>query len=182
MAIFPGVAAVLLAACVAPAIVPPMPAAPGAYPASVFFRLQGRLSVRVGDKIEIGHIRWARLPGEERLEISTPFGGQIAEIVKPANGDVVMRRSQEIVRAKSIGELTASLLGVPLDMDAIARWTQGIGLAEDEPVEQQFGNGDTWQVTVERLRVAGAFRYASRLSALRGDVVVRLVIDEWQAE
>ena len=144
--------------------------------------MRARISVRVGDKIDSGQIRWARLPNEERLEVFTPFGGQVAELVKVTNGRVTLRRDQETITAASIGELTSSVLGVPLDMDAIAIWTQGIGLRENESIEQRFGNGEAWQVTVGRLQTRGAHQFASRLSALSGDTVVRLVIDEWQAE
>lgn len=179
----PAIAAVaLLAGC---ASIGPSPAAPAQEPNATpakFFILRGRLSVRVGDKMESGQIRWARLPDEERLELFTPFGSQVAELVKGADGRVTLRRDHETTSAESIGELTSSLLGVRLDMEAIALWTQGIGLKEDQSIEQQFGNGDVWQVTVERLQTRGVHRFASRLSAVRGDTVVRLVVDEWQAE
>ena len=155
--------------------------APQSIPAN-FFTLRGRLSVRVGDKIESGQIRWSKLPDEERLEVFTPFGSQVAELVKTARGRATLRRNAEIISAETIAELTSSVLGVPLDMDAIAIWTQGIGLKENEPVEQRFGNGDVWQVTVERLQTRGVHRIAARVSAINGDTVVRLVIDEWQAE
>jgi outer membrane biogenesis lipoprotein LolB len=146
------------------------------------FTLRGRISVRVGEKIDLAQIRWARLPDEERLEVFTPFGSQIAELVRMPGGRVTLRRDQEAISAESIGELTSSVLGVPLDMNAIAVWTQGIGLNENVSSEQRFGNGDAWQVTVERLQARGPHRFASRLTASRGDTVVRLVIDEWQAE
>ena len=107
---------------------------------------------------------------------------QVAELVKSASGRATLRRGLETIAADSIDQLTRSLLGVPLDMDAIGIWTQGIGLKEDESSEQRFGNGDLWQVTVGRLQSRGVHRYASRLSAVKGDTVVRMVIDEWQAE
>jgi outer membrane biogenesis lipoprotein LolB len=147
-----------------------------------YFTLRGRISVRVGDKIESAQIRWAKLPDAERLEVFTPFGTQVAELVKGANGDVTLRRDHETTTAESIEALTTSLLGVPLDMDAIAIWTQGVGLKESESIEQRFGNGNPWQVTVERLQMRGIHQYASRLSAVSGETVVRLVIDEWRAE
>ena len=176
------IAAVWLTGCAS--IEPPTGSSAPAASASpaTFFTLRGRISVRVGDKIELGQIRWARLPDEERLELFTPFGSQVAELVRVTGGGVTLRRDHETLTAKSIGELTSSVLGVPLDMDAIATWTQGIGLREDESIEQRLGNGDIWQVTVERLQTRGPHQFASRLSALSGDTVVRLVIDEWQAQ
>ena len=157
------------------------PQPPVASPAQ-FFTLSGRISVRVGDKIESAQIRWTKMPGEERVQVFTPFGSQVAELVKSASGRATLRRGLETIAADSIDQLTRSLLGVPLDMDAIGIWTQGIGLKEDESSEQRFGNGDLWQVTVGRLQSRGVHRYASRLSAVKGDTVVRMVIDEWQAE
>jgi outer membrane biogenesis lipoprotein LolB len=122
------IAATLLSGC---ASIDPMPAtlapAVSLSPAR-FFALRGRISVRVGDKIESAQIRWAKLPGGERLEVFTPFGSQVAELVKSADGTVTLRRDHETTTAESIAALTTSLLGVPLDMDAIAAWTQGVGL------------------------------------------------------
>lgn len=149
---------------------------------ALFFTLHGRISVRVGDRLDTGKIQWSKLPTEERLQLFTPFGSQVAELVKAANGTVTLRRDQETLTAATIGELTASLLGVPLDMDAIAAWSQGIGLNENEETEKKFANGDAWQVTAERFQAQGAHRFASRLSAIRGDTVVRLVVDEWHAQ
>ena len=166
-------------------------APPGAKPATgaaispaAFFTLQGRISVRVGDKLETAKILWARLPAEERVELFTPFGNQIAELVRLKDGRVNLRRGRETETAASMAEISAALLGVPLDLDAVALWTQGIGFIEDVPTERSFAqsHGDPWQVTVERLQTRGAYRIASRVLAIRGDTVVRLVIDEWRAE
>ena len=147
-----------------------------------YFTLQGRISVRVGGRLDAGKIQWSKLASEERLQLFTPFGSQVAELVKTASGPVTLRRDKETLRAATIDELTTSLLGVPLDMDAIAAWTQGIGLNENEETGKKFANGDAWQVTVERFQSRGAHRFASRLSAIKGDTVVRLVVDEWKAE
>jgi outer membrane biogenesis lipoprotein LolB len=172
----------MLAGCVSIDSLPVTSAPAWNLPPAKFFSLRGRISVRVGDKIESGQIRWAKLPDEERLEVFTPFGSQVAELLKVKNGHVTLRREQQVITAESMGELTSSLLGVSLDMDAIAGWTQGTGLKENEAIEQRFDNGEAWQVTVERLQTRGDHRFASRLSAIRGDTVVRLVIDEWQAQ
>ena len=147
-----------------------------------YFVLQGRISVRVGEKIDSGKLRWTRGADEERLEIFTPFGSQIAEIIKPRDGHVTLRRGGESVVADSIDALTASALGVALDMDAIAAWTQGFGLVDGEVLEKRFGSGEIWQVTAERFQASDPYRFASRLTAVSGDRVVRLVIDDWRPQ
>lgn len=179
-----GIAITLLAGCAsidrAPggdALVPDRSISPAS-----FFTLRGRISVRVNDKLESGQILWTRLGTEERIELFTPFGNQVAELVKPRDGRVTLRRGHEIDTAASMEDLTRALLGVSLDLDAMARWTQGVGLVDGVAAERKFLNGDAWQVTADRLQPRGGHQFASRVSAIRGDIVVRLVIDEWRAE
>lgn len=153
-------------------------------PQAAYFALQGRLSVRVGDRLDSGNIRWSRKPDEERIALFTPFGSQLAEVLKRTDGDgrVTMRKDNETIVAESIEALTSSLFGVGLDLDAIAAWTQGAGLADGVSTERMFANGMIWQVTAERFSMRGPHRIAGRLSAISGDTVVRVVIDEWQAQ
>ena len=160
----------------------PPPAILSTAPIAAHFNLQGRLSVRVGDRLDSGNIRWSRMPDEERIALFTPFGSQIAEVVKRADGRVTMRKDNETVAAESIEALTSSLFGVGLDLDAIAAWTQGVGLAEGVSTERRFANGMIWQVTAERFSMRTPHRVAGRVSAISGDTVVRLVIDEWQPQ
>lgn len=147
-----------------------------------YFVLQGRISVRVGDRIDTGNITWRRQSDEERLALFTPFGSQIAEILRQGTGRVQLRRDKETTFADSIDALTADVLGIALDMDAIAAWTQGAGLADGVQVEKRFANGEVWQVIAERLQVRNQHQFALRLSAFHGDTVVRLVVDEWHAQ
>jgi outer membrane biogenesis lipoprotein LolB len=170
---------ILIAGCASVATAPP---APLPAIAANFFTLQGRISVRVGDKLESGRVSWIKLATEERIELFTPFGGQVAELIKPSSGRVTLRRGHEIESAATMEALTMALLGVPLDTEEVARWTQAIGLTDDIEAEKSFSNGDKWRVTAFRVQARGNHQFASRISAIRGDTVVRLVIDEWLAQ
>jgi outer membrane biogenesis lipoprotein LolB len=143
------------------------------------FELSARLSVRVGDRLDVGNIKWSRLPAIERLGVYTPFGSQVAALEKSAAG-VIVRKGDEVFRSASVGELTTTLLGVSLDLDEVARWVQSVGLTADETREQRLSDGTVWQVTCSGLRESAGQLYASRLSAVNGDTVVKLVIDEWR--
>lgn len=144
------------------------------------FLLSGRISVRVNDKIDSGQIRWHRSPQEERIGLYTPLGSQVAELVSDKDTRMVtLRQGSETVTAASVAELTQSLLGAPLDLDRMAAWVQGIGLRENEITDATLANGDSWRVTAERYQSSGNYRFASRVIATKGEIVVRLVIDEW---
>ena len=147
------------------------------------FSLNGRISVRVNDKFDSGQIRWSRSVDEERIGLYSPLGSQVAELLIDKRTNIVtLRQGTETTTAASVSELTQSMLGAPLDLDRLNEWVQGVGLIENQATDVTLANGEKWRVTAERFNVAGAdgnYRFASRVTATRGDMVVRLVIDEW---
>jgi len=147
------------------------------------FSLSGRISVRVGDKIDSGQIRWQRTARGERIGLYSPLGSQVAALVSDKMADTVtLRQGKETLTATSIAELTQSLLGTPVDLDRLAAWVQGRGLLENQSVDVAFANGDRWLVTAENFHAVGKYQFASRVIATSKDIVVRLVVDEWLPE
>ena len=164
-----------------------------------FFTLTGRLSIRQNDRLDSVKLVWSKDSREERLKFFTPFGSQLAELVKitPENGraEVTLNNGNQLTHAASIDELTESVLGVALEVDQIARWIQGAGLIEDLPQDIRLRDGSVWRVTAERFQNAqDIYRYAARISAVKGahtavgaqfvagDISLRLVVDEWSAQ
>ena len=148
--------------------------------AAQYFSLNGRISVRVNDRVDSGQIRWHRSAEEERIGLYSPLGSQVAELVSDKRTRVVtLRQGKETLTAATVADLTQSLLGIPLDLDRVAGWVQGAGLRENEIVETTLANGDVWRVTAERYQPSGDYRFASRVIAINRDTVVRLVVDEW---
>ena len=162
----------------------PLPSVPeAAATMAPYFLLNGRISVRASDKVDSGQIRWHRSAIEERVGLYSPLGSQVAELLSDKRALVVtLQQGKDTIAASSVSELTQSLLGVPLDLDRVAEWTQGYRLRENEVTEVMLANGDQWNVTAERYVVSGNHRYASRVIAIKGDIVVRLVIDEWMPQ
>lgn len=190
-------AVLMLGAC---SSLPPSQSAVGRVTSEAqFFTLTGRLSIRQNDRLDSVKIVWSKDAREERLKFFTPFGSQLAELVKitPDGGraEITLNNGNQITRAVSIDELTESVLGVALEVDQIARWIQGTGLTEDLPQDIRLRDGSVWQVTAERFQNAqDIYRYAARISAVKGahtavgaqfvagDISLRLVVDEWRAQ
>ena len=97
---------------------------------------------------------------------------EVARLESRSGGATLTRAGAASESADSFQALTENLLGVPLDPDAIAGWLHGA----------KPGNapGD-WKVTVDETQRAGTVDLARRITATRGDVVVRLVVDEYRA-
>lgn len=190
-------AVVILAAC--SSLPPPQLSVGRITSEAQFFTLTGRLSIRQNDRLDAVKIVWSKDAREERLKFFTPFGSQLAEVVKitldGGRAEVTLNNGNQVTRAASIDELTESVLGVTLEVDQIARWVQGMGLTEDLPQDIRLRDGSVWQVTAERFQNAqDIYRYAARISAVKGahsavgthfvagDISLRLVVDEWRAQ
>jgi outer membrane lipoprotein LolB len=158
-----------------------LPSAKASAEPADWFDLEGRISVRVEDRRDAGQLRWSRTADEERIGLFTPFGTQVAELSRGPDGQVTLRKGDEVARAESMAALSREILGVPLDIDRLARWAQGSGLKTDEATRITLSDGSVWEVTVEGLHAVGKHTIASRLTATKGDTVVKLIIDQWRA-
>lgn len=166
-------AAAALAASLAACALPPAKESPfpslSAVPAS--FEMSGRLALRQGDHSEIARLRWTHAPQADTWVIASPLGNEVARIESGARGATLRRAGGEDEEAPTFAALTERMLGVALDPATLALWLHGA--APRAP-------GD-WAVTVEETQGAGAVAIARRLSARRGDVTVRLAVDEYRA-
>ena len=149
----------------APQPLPELTSVPAAFEAS------GRLAVRQGQRSDIAKLRWTRHRSSDLWVISSPLGNEVARVESGAGGATLTRAGAASESAESFQTLTEKLLGVPLDPDAIAGWLHGSAPAA--------APGD-WQVTIDESRRAGRVDLAKRITAIRGDVVVKLVVDEYR--
>jgi outer membrane biogenesis lipoprotein LolB len=135
------------------------------------FDMNGRIAVRQGDRSDIARLRWSHRPSGDVWVISSPLGNEVARIESGATGAVLRRAGGATEEAESFAVLTERLLGVGLDPDALSTWLHG-GQRGELPSD--------WQVRVEETQRAGTVDLARRISATRGDTVVRLVVDEYR--
>ncbi|MEI6738326.1 MAG: lipoprotein insertase outer membrane protein LolB [Pseudomonadota bacterium] len=150
------------------------------------FELTARISVRVAEKLDSAKIVWIRSPPNETLKLFTPFGSQIAEVVADRDGARIQRAGDTTTTASAatVADLMAVAIGVRLDTAALARWVQGFDLQTTFDMDVFPGGGvvRAWSVQAENLRVIDSARVASRITAISGDTVVRVVIDEFRAQ
>ena len=159
--------ALWLAAC---ATIPPPQPLPDLAAAPASFEMSGRISVRTAGKSEIARLRWTRRAGEDLWIIASPLGNEVARIRSDPTGASLSGPAEE--HAASFSALTERLLGVPLDPAELAAWLHG-----KVPAEAAGG----WKVVLDETQRAGRLDLAKRLTASRGDVVVRVVVDDYRA-
>jgi outer membrane biogenesis lipoprotein LolB len=160
--------ALALASC---ATVPPPAPLPSLASVPAAFEMSGRLAVRQGDRSEIAKLRWTHRPGSDRWAFASPLGNEVARIESSPAGATLTQAGGQQESAASFAELTQRIIGIALDPATLAAWLHG-----GRPATA----GD-WSVTIEETQRAGEVDLARRINATRGDVVVRLVVDEYRA-
>ncbi|MFL5522467.1 MAG: lipoprotein insertase outer membrane protein LolB, partial [Gemmatimonadales bacterium] len=99
------------------------------------------------------------------------LGNEVARIESGPRGATLKRAGGADEEAPTFAALTERLLGIALEPAALAGWLHGAVPADS----------GGWTVAIEETQSAGTVQMARRLSATRGDVVVRLVVDEYRS-
>jgi outer membrane lipoprotein LolB len=159
-------AAAAVAAC---AVLPPPPIPLEGLPSA--FEMGGRLSVAQSGRGEILRIRWSHGPGTDTWVIATPVGTEVARIERAPGAVVVLRPGEVPMEAASFADLTDNLLGAPLDERLLVAWIHG----------RPAPGPDGWEVTVDGTQRFGVVEVARRVTASRGETVVRIVVDDYRA-
>ncbi|HYC38117.1 MAG TPA: outer membrane lipoprotein LolB [Usitatibacter sp.] len=168
----PRLAAAALALCLgACALAPESQPIPdmGRVPAA--FEMSGRIAVRQGERSEIARLRWTHRPSGDLWVFASPLGNEVARIESGEAGATLRQAGGPTATAPSFAVLAERFIGLALEPATLAAWLHG-GAARSE-------HGG-WQVALEETQGAGAVQVARRLSATRGDVVVRVVVDEYR--
>lgn len=134
------------------------------------FEVVGRISVRTPERGDIAKLRWTRKDATDTWVISSPIGNEVARLESGPGGAHLERAGQPSMSATNFRELTENVLGVPLDPDRMAAWLHGKALHDA---------AGEWKVSVDETQQAGVVELARRITATRGDAVVRLVVDEY---
>jgi outer membrane biogenesis lipoprotein LolB len=155
----------LVAGCAAlPPPVIPLEGLPSA------FEISGRVSVAQSGHGEIFRMRWSHSPARDVWNVASPVGSDVARIERDAGSLVVHRPGTQPVTAASFAELTENVFGVALDERLLVAWVHARPLAGPEG----------WSVSVDEVQQSGAREVARRITAARGDVIVKLVVDAYR--
>jgi outer membrane biogenesis lipoprotein LolB len=159
--------ALLLGACAIAPSSQPLPKL-SAVPAA--FEMSGRLALRQGDRSEIAKLRWIHRASTDTWVIASPLGNEVARIESAPGGASLVQADGQRAEAASFAELTERVLGVALEPAELAAWLHGAPPANEQG----------WKVTLDEKQAAGVIEIARRVTAVRGDVTVRLVVDEYR--
>lgn len=148
------------------------------------FALSGRLSVREGQRIEMAGLRWERASTTETVTLTSPLGTTVAQLFKGEDGIARLKAGERETTAANLEALIEDALGTAVPLEALGWWIQGLASDPGTGVRREtgaaFGHAG-WDIRLEEFPLTEHVPVARRIVARRGDVTLRLVIDEWSA-
>lgn len=157
--------------------------------ASVNFELAGRVAVRDGKQSFSGGVRWHHTHASDEILLLSPLGQTVAQIQRNPEGVQLTTSEQKIYRAADVESLTGQVLGWRLPLTGLQYWVSGVNSPATSATVDRDDTGrvvavrqDGWEITYLSffpLQQGQAAR--PRVLALqRGDLEIRLVIDNWE--
>jgi outer membrane lipoprotein LolB len=154
------------------------------------FELAGRISVMKGQHGESGHLRWVRSQEMQEIALLSPLGQTVAEISQPDKQSATLRTGGEMRSAPTFDALVQGALGTAVPIHDLAYWIQGV--TDIQSGQAAINESDSagrpeklvhsgWEISIEGYQRLGAAIVATRLRAIKGDTVVKIIIDEWTA-
>lgn len=133
------------------------------------FSLEGRLSVKQGEKSYQAGIQWQHGPDRDRLFLTGPLGQGLAELERTAEGAKLLTSDQKTVTAADADSLAREVLGFDLPLAHLPDWVLGRG----QPVAG-------WRVDILRRESDAPNALPQLLELQQDDLTVRIKIDQWQ--
>ena len=145
------------------------------------FALTGRFAIRHAQEGGSGRIEWRHTANTDDLLVSTPIGQGLARVTRRDGVYEITTREQQAQRAVDPQALTEKMLGWRLPLEGLPDWVQG----RVAWIEQQGWRIDYQQYrdamadTVQGSAVAPVAALPLRLQLQRGDLQIRLLIEQW---
>jgi outer membrane lipoprotein LolB len=154
----------------------------------------GRLSVRyqqAGQPQSLqGKFRWQQQGEQTNITLYSPLGQTIATMAITPGLAVMAQSDGEKRQAPNVTALTQEVLGWPMPVEGLRYWLQGFVPNVDGKLQTASPDGtpdfqsDGWRVRYVSWQRNASIQYPKRFDMERttaeaGDIVLRLVIDDW---
>lgn len=151
------------------------------------FHVTGRVAVQYDGQAFSGGLRWRHTVAADEMLLSSPLGQGVAQIVRDESGvTLVNAADQQTYHAQDAEELTEGVLGWRLPLSGMAYWVRGKPAPGTNQPRYEAGqlvrmDQDGWQIDYSGFSQANGELLPKKIFLQRGDLDIRLVIDEWSA-
>lgn len=153
------------------------------------WQARGRIAVRTDEEGWSAGFDWKQVGMDYRIRLRGPFGQGAMELDGSEHGVWLKRAGQPAVFSNSPEVLLEQQSGWRLPVSGLDYWLRGLPDREGEASTQQDTEGRLaslqqhgWQVDYRNYRRYGDYSLPTRLYLQRGEVHVKLLIDEWDLQ
>lgn len=153
------------------------------------FRLEGRIAVRYGAENLSGKIAWMHWPARDEVDLATPLGNQVAQLVRTTAMATLTDSQQRVSVAPDVETLTERQLGWRLPLAGLSVWVRG-SVAGGADVVQRDSKGRIqklhqagWQVDYAYDDGSGSElprRLIMKYERGAEPLEIRIVVDRWE--
>lgn len=151
------------------------------------FQITGRVAVHYDGHAFSGGLRWQHTAGADEMLLSSPLGQGVAQIARDESGVTLINASdQQTYHAQDVETLTESVLGWRLPLAGMVYWVRGRPAPGTHQDRSEAGHlvrleQDGWQIDYAGHSQANGDSLPRKIFMQRGDLEIRVVIDEWSA-
>jgi len=151
------------------------------------FSLIGRLGVMTNPKGFSGRVNWQHAPDKDNIDVFSPLGGKVANIIKTDEEVVLTNSKDEHVSSPDAEILTEETLGFRLPLSGLIYWALGrpsdTGLVEymtwDENGRINKLKQNGWEIQYQDYEANEGYFLPKKIT-LRTDVlIIKLIVEKW---
>ncbi len=151
------------------------------------FALTGRLGVMTNPKGFSGRVAWQHMPEKDNIDVFSPLGGKVANIIK-TNDEVVLTNSKdEHIAAPDTETLTEETLGFRLPLNGLSYWAIGrpsnAGLVEyvtwDESGRINRLKQNGWDIQYQDYEFNEGYFLPKKIVLRTDELIIKLIVEKW---
>jgi outer membrane lipoprotein LolB len=152
------------------------------------FALKGRLGVVTNPKGFSGGIDWQHHTADDNIDVFSPVGGKVANIVKNLSGVTLTTQEGHSIKAQDAESLTEATLGWRLPLSGLSDWALGKPTASkidastwDEQGHLSTLKQDGWDINYEDYTENSGIFLPNKIVLKSEKVNLKLLVDKWIA-
>jgi outer membrane lipoprotein LolB len=156
------------------------------------YTLNGRMGLQTSGQGFSGRLHWQHTPSHDDISLFSPFGGQVAQIVKTDAQVTLTDDKGRSISASDIKTLMNKQLGWHIPVDALEDWALGrpAKTASSNPVEPQWDaqgrlqsfKQDGWAVKYKSYKQTNGYDLPSKLTLRKEGLYLKLLVETWDIQ
>lgn len=151
------------------------------------FKIEGRLGVQSDKQGISGTVHWHHLKVSDEMNLYSPLGGKIAEILNDNNGVTLTTSNNQVFKAQDAEALTESTLGWRLPITKLSDWIVGrpangaiSNVKWDDDGKLKKFNQEGWEISYLEYKESNQVVLPSKMNIRNSKLNLRLIIDRWE--